>query len=176
MPGYMVCFCLILISMNFNIFSCVTAIISIFVVKKTVDMNGNITFTMIKPDAVAEGNVGAITQMIEDSGFKICAMKLTRLTKDRAGDFYSVHEGKAFYESLCEYMSSGKIVAMVLEKNNAVKDFRQLIGATDPANAAEGTIRKLFAKSLQANAVHGSDSDKNAVIECGFFFSRLEYF
>jgi nucleoside-diphosphate kinase len=139
-------------------------------------MAGDITFTMIKPEAVAEGNAGAIIRMIEKTGFRILAMKLTRLTKDQAGKFYAIHEGKPFYSNLCNYMSSGKIIAMVLQKQDAVEDFRKLIGATNPEMAAEGTIRKLFAKSITANAIHGSDSDDNAVIEAGFFFSQIEYF
>jgi nucleoside-diphosphate kinase len=139
-------------------------------------MSRDITFTMIKPDAVAEGNAGAILKMIEAAEFKILAMKLTRLTLDQAARFYEVHKGKPFYESLCEYMSSGKIVAMVISKKDAVKEYRQLIGATDPAKAETGTIRKLYAKSIQSNAVHGSDSVDNAELEAGFFFSDLEYF
>jgi len=139
-------------------------------------MSGNITFTMIKPEAVSDQYVGAITEKFESAGFEILAMKMTRLTVERAGEFYMVHKDRPFYSSLCEYMSSGKIVAMVLKKDNAVEDFRKLIGATDPAKAEEGTIRKLFAKSLQSNAVHGSDSDENAKIEAGFFFSDLEVF
>ena len=139
-------------------------------------MAGNKTFTMIKPDAVGAGNIGAITKMMEEAGFKIVAMKYTRLSGERAGQFYAVHRERPFYQDLCSYMSSGPIVAMVLEKDNAVEDFRTLIGATNPADAAEGTIRKLFATSIEANAVHGSDSDENAQIEGGFFFSDLEKF
>ena len=139
-------------------------------------MSGIITFTMIKPEAVSDRNTGAITEKIEAAGFEIIAMKMTRLSKERAGDFYMVHKDRPFYSSLCEYMSSGKIIAMVLKKDNAVEDYRKLIGATDPEKAEEGTIRKLFAKSLQSNAVHGSDSDENAKIEAGFFFSDLELF
>jgi nucleoside-diphosphate kinase len=139
-------------------------------------MAGNITFTMIKPEAVQENNIGAITQMIEEGGFRIIAMKMTKLSAEKAGKFYEVHKERPFYSSLCEYMSSGKIIAMILEKGNAVEDYRKLIGATDPANAADGTIRKLFAQSLQANAVHGSDSDENAIIEARFFFSELEIY
>ena len=131
---------------------------------------------MIKPEAVSDQYVGAITEKFESAGFEILAMKMTRLTVERAGQFYMVHKERPFYSSLCEYMSSGKIVAMVLKKDNAVEDFRKLIGATDPAKAEEGTIRKLYAKSLQSNAVHGSDSDENAKIEAGFFFSDLEIF
>ena len=139
-------------------------------------MAGNITFTMIKPEAVSDSFIGAITEKIEKGGFKIIAMKMTRLSKEKAGEFYLVHKERPFYTSLCEYMSSGKIIAMVLKKDNAVEDYRKLIGATDPAKAEEGTIRKLYAKSLQSNAVHGSDSDENAKIEAGFFFSELEIY
>jgi nucleoside-diphosphate kinase len=137
-------------------------------------MAGNRTFTMIKPDAVGAGNAGAMTKMIEEAGFRIVAMKLTRLTKEKAGAFYAVHKERPFYGELCDYMSSGAIIPMILEKENAVEDFRTLIGATNPQEAAEGTIRKLFAKSIEANAIHGSDSDENAQIEGDFFFSRLE--
>ncbi|GIV40399.1 MAG: nucleoside diphosphate kinase [Thermonema sp.] len=129
---------------------------------------------MIKPDAVAAGNSGAILKMIEEAGFRIVAMKMTRLTLEQAGAFYAVHKERPFYQDLCQYMSSGPIIALVLEKENAVEDFRKLIGATDPAKAEEGTIRKLFAKSIEANAIHGSDSDENAAIESAFFFSKLE--
>ena len=129
---------------------------------------------MIKPDAVADGNTGAIIKMIEEAGFKIVALKKTLLTPERAGEFYAVHKERPFYGDLCKYMSSGAIVPIILEKDNAVADFRTLIGATNPANADEGTIRKLFAKSIEANAIHGSDSDQNAAIEGGFFFSELE--
>ncbi len=131
---------------------------------------------MIKPDAVADGYSGAILKMIEEAGFRIVAMKMVKLTKERAGQFYAVHRERPFYESLCNYMSSGHIIAAILEKDNAVADFRTLIGATNPAEAAEGTIRKLYARSLESNAVHGSDSDENAVIEGNFFFSKLEKF
>lgn len=129
---------------------------------------------MIKPDAFAAGNSGAIIKMIEEAGFKINAMKLTRLSAEKAGQFYEVHKERPFYKDLVNYMSSGAIIAMILEKDNAVEDFRKLIGATNPAEAAEGTIRKLFAKSIEANAIHGSDSDENAAIEGSFFFSNLE--
>lgn len=137
-------------------------------------MAGVKTFTMIKPDAFAAGNSGAIIKMIEEAGFKINAMKLTRLSAEKAGQFYEVHKERPFYKDLVNYMSSGAIIAMILEKDNAVEDFRKLIGATNPAEAAEGTIRKLFAKSIEANAIHGSDSDENAAIEGSFFFSNLE--
>lgn len=137
-------------------------------------MANNKTFTMIKPDAFAAGNSGAITKMIEEAGFSIKAMKLTKLSAETAGKFYAVHSERPFYNDLCAYMSSGPIIAMILEKDNAVEDFRKLIGATNPAEAAEGTIRQIFAKSIEANAVHGSDSDENAAIEGSFFFSELE--
>ncbi len=139
-------------------------------------MAGNRTFTMIKPDAVADNNIGNITAMIENAGFRIVAAKLTKLTPEKAGQFYEVHKERPFYADLCKYMSSGAIVAMILEKDNAVADFRKLIGATNPANAEEGTIRKKYAKSIEANAVHGSDSDENATIEGNFFFARTEQF
>lgn len=139
-------------------------------------MAGNRTFTMIKPDAVSANNTGAIIKMIEEAGFRIVAMKKTQLTKERAGQFYAVHKERGFYGELCAYMSSGPIVPMILEKDNAVEDFRKLIGATDPQKAAPGTIRNLFAKSIEANAIHGSDSDANAEIEGNFFFSKFEQF
>ena len=131
---------------------------------------------MIKPDAVGENNTGAIIKMIEEAGFRIVALKKTLLTPKRAGEFYAVHQERPFYGDLCKYMSSGAIVPMILEKDNAVADFRTLIGATNPANADEGTIRKLFAKSIEANAIHGSDSDENAAIEGNFFFAGTEQF
>lgn len=138
-------------------------------------MAGNQTFTMIKPTAFQKNYAGAILKKItEEGGFKVKAMKLTKLTPEQAGEFYAVHKGKPFYESLVEFMSSGPIVAILLEKENAVEDFRNFIGATNPENAAEGTIRKLYGTNLQQNAVHGSDSDENAVIEADFFFSKLE--
>jgi len=136
----------------------------------------NITFTMIKPDATSKGFTGAILDRIIKGGFTIKAMKWTRLTKEQAGAFYAVHRDKPFYSDLVAFMSSGQIVAAILEKENAVADFRTLIGATNPAQAAEGTIRKQFAESIERNAVHGSDSDENAVIEGDFFFSHLERF
>ena len=139
-------------------------------------MAGNRTFTMVKPDAVGANNTGAIIKMIEEAGFRIIAMKKTRLSKDRAGQFYAIHKERPFFNDLCEYMSSGSIVPMILEKSNAVEDFRKLIGATDPKKAETGTIRNLFAKSIEANAIHGSDSDSNAIIEGNFFFSGLEQF
>jgi nucleoside-diphosphate kinase len=139
-------------------------------------MTTNRTFTMLKPDAVGAGHIGAITQMIEAAGFRIVAMKKTQLTPELAGQFYAVHAERSFYNDLRTYMSSGPIVPMILEKDNAVADFRTLIGATNPANAADGTIRKLFATSIEANAIHGSDSDENAQIEGAFFFSAFEQF
>ncbi|MBC8266653.1 MAG: nucleoside-diphosphate kinase [Flavobacteriales bacterium] len=137
---------------------------------------GNITFTMIKPEAVAAGNIGAILKMIEGNGFRIVALKKVQLTKNMAGTFYEVHKERPFYGELVDYMSSGPIVAAILEKENAVVDFRALIGATDPAEAEDGTIRKLFAESKSKNAVHGSDSDENAQIEADFHFSAGERF
>lgn len=134
----------------------------------------NRTFTMIKPDAVENGHIGAILDKITGAGFKIIAMKYTRLTQETAGHFYAIHRERPFYGDLVKYMSSGPIVAAILEKENAVEAFRTLIGATDPAKAAPGTIRNLFAKSIEANAVHGSDSNENAAIEGNFFFSSLE--
>jgi nucleoside-diphosphate kinase len=139
-------------------------------------MAGNRTFTMIKPDAVGAGNTGAITKIIEEAGFKIIAMKKTRLTPALAGKFYEIHKERPFYGELCNYMSSGAIIPMILEKENAVEDFRKIIGATDPKKAAPGTIRALFARSIDANAIHGSDSDANAEIEGSFFFSQFERF
>ncbi len=134
----------------------------------------NRTFTMIKPDAFASGHTGSILKHIEASGYKIIAMKLTKLSAEKAGEFYAVHKERPFYGELVEFMSSGPIVAAILEKENAVEDFRKLIGATNPANAEEGTIRKLYAKSVGENAVHGSDSDENAQIEGNFYFSSFE--
>jgi len=139
-------------------------------------MATNRTFTMIKPDAFADGNSGNIIAMIENAGFRIVAAKVTKLTAETAGKFYEVHKERPFYADLCKYMSSGTLMAIILEKENAVVDFRNLIGATNPANAAEGTIRKLYAKSIEANAVHGSDSDENAAIEGSFFFAGTEQF
>lgn len=136
----------------------------------------NRTFTMIKPDAVRNGHIGNILQMICNSGFRIVAMKYLHISKTQAEKFYEVHKERPFYGELTEFMSSGPIVAAILEKNNAVADFRTLIGATNPAEAAEGTVRKLYATSIGENAVHGSDSDENAQIEGNFFFSGLERF
>lgn len=144
-----------------------------FAVQKNKDMS-NRTFTMIKPDAFASGHTGSILKHIEAAGFKIVAMKLTKLSAEKAGEFYAVHKERPFYGELVEFMSSGPIVAAILEKSNAVEDFRKLIGATNPANAEEGTIRKLYARSVGENAIHGSDSDENASIEGNFFFSAFE--
>lgn len=139
-------------------------------------MATNRTFTMIKPDAVRAGNIGNILQMINEGGFRIVAMKYTRLSAEKAGEFYAVHAERPFYGELVEFMSSGPIVAAILEKDNAVEDFRTLIGATNPAEAAEGTIRKKYATSIGENAVHGSDSDENAAIEGNFHFAGTETF
>lgn len=139
-------------------------------------MATNRTFTMIKPDAVANGHIGAILNDITAGGFKIVAMKYVHLSDTTAGNFYAVHKERPFYGELVQFMTSGPIVAAILEKENAVEDFRKLIGATDPAKADAGTIRNKYAKSIEANAVHGSDSDENAAIEGDFFFSQLERF
>ena len=139
-------------------------------------MASNITFTMIKPDAVASGDIGAILAQINKAGFKIIAMKYTKLSAEKAGEFYDIHRERGFFGELVEFMSSGPIVAAVLEKENAVEDFRTLIGATDPSKAAPGTIRALFAKNIGENAVHGSDSDENALIEASFHFAKVEIF
>lgn len=136
----------------------------------------NRTFTMIKPDAVANGHIGAILDKITKAGFKIVALKYTQLSDDTAGKFYGIHRERPFFKDLVSFMSSGPIVAAILEKDNAIEDFRKLIGATDPQKAEPGTIRNLFAKSIDANAVHGSDSDENAAIEGNFFFSEFERF
>lgn len=139
-------------------------------------MSGKRTFSMIKPDAVSAGNSGAILKMIEEAGFRIVSMKMTRMTPEIAGKFYAIHSERPFFEDLKSYMSSGPIIPLILEKTNAVEDFRKLIGATNPSEAAEGTIRQLFASSIEANAIHGSDSDENAAIEGSFFFSQPEQF
>ena len=139
-------------------------------------MAGNRTFTMIKPDAVENGHIGAILEQITASGFRIVAMKLTQMTTRDAEEFYSVHKERPFFGELVEFMTRGPIVAAILEKDNAVEDFRTLIGATNPEEAAEGTIRKKFATSIGENAVHGSDSDENAAIEGSFHFSGREIF
>ena len=139
-------------------------------------MAGNRTFTMIKPSAVESGYTGKILDMFIQAGFRIISMKYTRLSLEQAGAFYEIHKERPFYKDLIEFMSSGPIVAAILEKENAVEDFRKLIGATDPAKADQGTVRKLYGSNVQENAVHGSDSDENALIEGNFFFSALEKF
>lgn len=139
-------------------------------------MASNRTLTMIKPDAVKAGNIGNILQMMNSAGFKIVAMKYTKLSKEKAGEFYAVHKERPFYGELVDFMSSGPIVAAILEKDNAVEDFRNLIGATNPADAAPGTIRAKYATSIGENAVHGSDSDENAQIEGSFHFGGTEVF
>ena len=139
-------------------------------------MSGNITFTIIKPFAVSNGHIGPILNKIHDGGFRISAMRMLWLTKGEAERFYEVHKDRPFYSDLVEFMTSGNIVVAILEKENAVADYRKLIGATDPEKAEEGTIRKEFANSVRENAVHGSDSDENADIEASFFFSGLQRF
>ncbi len=139
-------------------------------------MAGTITFTMIKPDAVADGHSGKIIDQIIGAGFKIKALKLTQLSKERAEQFYAIHKERGFFVELIAFMTEGPIVAAVLEKDNAVEDFRKLIGATNPGNAEEGTIRKRFALNIERNAIHGSDSDENAQIEANFHFSGVERF
>ncbi|HMR85698.1 MAG TPA: nucleoside-diphosphate kinase [Niabella sp.] len=134
----------------------------------------NRTFTMIKPDAMENGHAGAILDRITKAGFKLVALKLTKLSAEKTGEFYAIHKERPFFGELVEFMSRGPIIAAILEKENAVADFRELIGATNPANAAEGTIRKDFAASVGENAVHGSDSDENATIEGNFFFNHFE--
>lgn len=139
-------------------------------------MSGTITFTMIKPQAVADGNMGKIIDKIIEGGFNIKALKLTKLTKEQAGKFYEVHKERPFYNKLVEFMTSGPIIAAILEKDNAVKSYRSFIGSTNPEDAEPGTIRAMFATSMEKNAVHGSDSDDNAIIEGDFFFSEFEKF
>lgn len=134
----------------------------------------NRTFTMIKPDAMEKGYAGQIIDRFEKEGFRLVALKVTKLSPEKAGEFYAIHKERPFYNDLVAYMSRGPIIAAILEKENAVASFRELIGATNPVNAAEGTIRKQFAVSIEENAVHGSDSDENAVIEGNFFFSAFE--
>lgn len=136
----------------------------------------NRTFSMIKPDAIEKSYMGGILYMINEAGFKIAVMKMTRISKEKAGVFYEVHKERLFYGELVEFMSRGLITALILEKDNAVEDFRTLIGDTNPANVAEGTIRKLYAFFVGENVVHGSDSNENALIEGDFFFSKLEQF
>ena len=139
-------------------------------------MSGKITLTMVKPEAVRNGNAGKIIAKIEEGGFKIIAMKYLKLTKQQAQLFYFVHRERPFYGELVEFMSSGPIVAAVLEKENAVEAYRAFIGSTNPKDAAPGTVRALFGSNIQENAVHGSDSDENAIKEASFFFSELERF
>ncbi len=139
-------------------------------------MSGNITFTIIKPFAVSDGHIGPILNKIHTAGFKISAMRMLWLTRGEAERFYEVHKERPFYDDLVEFMTSGPIVVAILKKENAVEDYRKLIGATDPEKAEEGTIRKEFARSMRENAVHGSDSDSNAIIEGSFFFSGLQRF
>lgn len=140
------------------------------------DMATNRTFSMIKPDAVANGHAGKILDQIIQAGFKVVALKYTRLSEERAGDFYGIHRERPFFGQLVSFMTSGPIYAAILEKDNAIEDFRKLIGATDPQKAEAGTIRNLFAKSIDANAIHGSDSNENAEIEGNFFFGADERF
>lgn len=139
-------------------------------------MAGKVTFTMIKPDAVSAGHSGKIIDMIIGAGFKVKAMKLTKLSTEKAEEFYAIHKEKGFFGDLIKFMTEGPIVAAVLEKDNAVEDFRTLIGATNPANAADGTVRKLFATNIERNAIHGSDSDENAKIESFFHFAGVEMY
>jgi nucleoside-diphosphate kinase len=139
-------------------------------------MTTNRTFTMIKPDAVANGHAGKILDHIIQAGYKVVALKYTHLSAEKAGEFYAVHSERPFYKDLVEFMISGPIYAAILEKDNAVEDFRKVIGATNPSEAEAGTIRNLFAKSIGANAIHGSDSDENAAIEGNFFFAENERF
>ena len=137
-------------------------------------MDGNFTFSIIKPNAVRTGKTGPILAMMNEAGFEIAAMKMVKMTTPQAEAFYAVHKGKSFFESLIEFMTSGPVFVMVLKHENAVEEFRKLIGATDPAMAEPGTIRRTFAVSVQMNAVHGSDSDENAQVEADFFFSKFE--
>jgi nucleoside-diphosphate kinase len=139
-------------------------------------MADNLTFTMIKPDAVKDGNIGNILALFSDNGFRIIALKYLHITREQAKSFYIIHKERPFYNELVSFMSSGPIVAAILEKANAVEDFRKIIGSTNPVDAADGTVRKLYGASIQNNAVHGSDSDENAQAEGDFFFSKLERF
>jgi nucleoside-diphosphate kinase len=139
-------------------------------------MQGDITFSIIKPDAVRTGKTGPILAMMNEGGFEITALRMVRMTLQQAESFYEVHKGKTFFEALIEFMTSGPVVVMILRHENAVNEFRKLIGATDPAKAEPGTIRKTFAVSVQMNAVHGSDSDENAIRESNFFFSGIDRF
>jgi nucleoside-diphosphate kinase len=147
-----------------------------YLCRSKIDYMSNRTFTMIKPDATEKGYTGAILEKINAAGFRIVAVKMLQLSEAKAGEFYAIHRERPFYGELVAFMSRGPITAAILEKENAVEDFRKLIGATNPAQAAEGTIRKLFAASVGENAIHGSDSDENAQIESDFFFSKLERF
>jgi len=146
------------------------------IIKNSTKMSNNRTFTMIKPDAVEDGHIGGILNMITDAGFRIVAMKLTQLTVSDAKNFYDIHKERPFFRELVEFMTRGPIVAAIIEKENAVEDFRKLIGSTNPAEAEEGTIRKKYAKNVGENAVHGSDSDQNAIIEARFHFAGREMF
>jgi nucleoside-diphosphate kinase len=137
-------------------------------------MNGDFTFSIIKPNAVRTGKTGPILAMINEAGFEIAAMKMVRITPIQAEIFYAIHKGKPFFESLIEFITSGPVFVMILKHENAVEEFRKLIGATDPAKAEPGTIRRIYAVSVQMNAVHGSDSDENAQMEADFFFSKFE--
>jgi nucleoside-diphosphate kinase len=139
-------------------------------------MNGDFTFSIIKPNAIRTGKTGPILSMINEAGFEISAIKMVQLTIQQAESFYAVHAGKPFYEELVEFMTSGPVVVMILKHENAVEEFRRLIGATDPEKADPGTIRRTFAVSVKMNAVHGSDSDMNAIREANFFFSEIERF
>lgn len=139
-------------------------------------MSANLTFSIIKPNAVRTGKIGPVLAMINEAGFEIVAMKMLRLTMPQAESFYEVHKGKPFYDGLMQFMTSGKVVVMILKHENAVDEYRKLMGATDPAKAVAGTIRNRFGVSIQMNAVHGSDSDENATRECNFFFSDIEKF
>jgi nucleoside-diphosphate kinase len=139
-------------------------------------MNGDLTLSIIKPNAVRTGKIGPILAMINEAGFEIVAMKMVKITPEQAADFYAVHKDKPFFDDLTEFMTSGPLFVMILKHKNAVEEFRKLIGATDPAKAEQGTIRKLFAVSVQMNAIHGSDSDENAKRESDFFFSTIERF
>ena len=139
-------------------------------------MEGKITFTIVKPSAISMNYLGPILTNITDNGFKVIAIKMLHLSKDQATAFYSVHQGKPFFDGLIEFMTSGPVVVSTLMKNNAVEDFRKVIGATNPEKADAGTIRKLYGIDMQRNAVHGSDSDENAFIESRFFFSDIELF
>jgi nucleoside-diphosphate kinase len=139
-------------------------------------MNGDYTFSIIKPNAVRTGKTGPILSMINEGGFEISAIRMVRMTQEQAESFYEVHKGKPFFEGLIEFMISGPVVVMILKHENAVEEFRKLVGATDPARAEPGTIRKIYAVSVQMNAVHGSDSDENAAREASFFFSGIDRF